>query len=166
MQMINRYFAPFALFLIISAVYCSHPDPFDLKLSLGILVAAALVGWWLSANYYRLMRFGKATRSLLVWLDFLWAVPLFYLLYPYWAPMWLLFTMPPVTAALSLGRGQTLLVAAACSGTMLAIFYSHGAFQALVSGGMAVVQAAFIIALALFVHGLAQTALRLRDMNV
>ncbi len=55
MQMLNRYFTPFALILILSAIYFSQPDPRDYKISLAILLASILVNWWLSKNAYRMM---------------------------------------------------------------------------------------------------------------
>ncbi|MBI4375923.1 MAG: hypothetical protein HY549_05675 [Elusimicrobia bacterium] len=163
MQLLNRYFTPFALLLILSAVYFSEPDPRDLKLSLGILACSMIVNWWLAANAYRLIHWARQMKALQVWLNFIWAVPLFYLLQPYWGPMWLLFVMAPATAALYYGRGHTLLTALVSSGTMLAIYYDRGVFSHGPAGGMAFVHACFIIVFSLFVYSLAQTALRLRD---
>ncbi len=170
MQMLNRYFTPFALVLIISAVYFRIDDfretgsraPF---LAAGILVADVLVNWWLGRNQYRWAKWSRQLRLLQVWLDFVWAVPLFYLLYPYWAPMWLLFVMAPTAAALTTSRGHTLLCACVSAGTMIAIYWSKqplsGEFL-----GVALTQAAFILIFSLFVHSLAQTALRLRDASL
>lgn len=168
MQMLNRYFAPFALLLILSAVYFSEPDPRDFKLSLGILSASFLVNWWLANNTYRFIHWSREMRVLQVWLDFLWTVPLFWLLQPTWAPMWLLFVMAPATAALTMGRGHTLVCSGASAATMLAIYWKRGVFDGGVgpAAGMAVVHAAFVVVIALFIHGLAQAALRLRDASL
>lgn len=168
MQMLNRYFAPFALLLILSAIYFSEPEPRDYKLSLGILAASILVNWWLAANAYRWFQWVHWMRVLQVWLNFIWSVPLFWLLQPYWAPMWLLFALAPATAALTMGRLHALGCAAASAGTMLAIYYQRGVFDGGLgpAGGMACVHAAFIVVLSLFVHALAQAALRIRDANL
>lgn len=168
MQLLNRYFAPFALLLILSAVYFSEPDPRDFKLSLGILAASLLINWWLSANTYRFIHWSRQLRVLQVWLDYVWAVPLFWLLQPTWAPTWLLFVMAPATAALTMSRGHTLFCAGVSSATMLAIYRIRGVFDGGLgpAAGMAVVHAAFVVVIALFIHGLAQTALRLRDANL
>lgn len=165
MQMLNRYFTPFALMLILTAVYFSEPDPRDYKLSLAILCVSTVVNWWLSASAYRFINWARQMKALQVWLNFIWAVPLFYLLQPYWAPVWLLFVMGPATAALYMGRAMTLGVAAVSSATMLAIYYRRGVFEGGLgpAGGQAFVHAGFIIVFSLFVHGLAQAALRLRD---
>ena len=166
MQMLNRYFTPFALALILSAIYFSEPDPRAYKLSLGILAASILINWWLSANTYRFIRWSRQMRALQVWLSYVWAVPLFWLLQPYWGPMWLLFVMAPATAALIMTRPQTFGISLVSAGTMLAIYYSRGVFDGGPATGMACVHALFIVVFALFVHALAQTALRMRDASV
>ena len=166
MHLLNRYFTPFAFVLILSAIYFSEPEPRDYKLSLAILGASVFVNWWISANTYRFIRWSRQLHVVQVWLNFVWAVPLFYLLQPYWGPMWLLFVMAPVTSALYMGRWQTLGTALVSAGTMLAIYYHRGVFDIGPAGGMACVHAIFIVVFSLFVHGLAQTALRMRDANL
>lgn len=165
MQMLNRYFTPFALILILSAVYFNEPEPRDTKLSLAILAASILVNWWFSANTYRFIRWSKQMRILQVWLNFVWSVPLVYLLVPYWGPMWLLFVMAPVTAALYMGRWQTFATAVVSSATLLMVYYFRNPLEG-AALGMACVHASFILVFSLFIHSLAQTALRLRDANL
>ncbi len=80
--------------------------------------------------------------------------------------MWLLFVMAPVTAALYFSFWQTLATALAASATMLGIYYYRGVFDGGPAAGMAFVEGVFIVIFSLFVHGLAQTALRLRDANL
>lgn len=175
MQMLNRYFAPFALLLILSAICFTVENPMDVahwdssyKLAFGILALSAAVNWWFSANTYHFIHWARALRQLQIWLNFVWAVPLFWLLQPYWAPVWLLFVMAPSTAALYSSRRETLLTAAVSSASMLAIYYKRGVFDGGLgpAGGMAIVHAVFILVLSMFIHGLAQTALRLRDASL
>jgi hypothetical protein len=175
MQMLNRYFAPFALMLILSAIWFTAENPSDIrhwdssyKIALGILGLSAVVNWWFSANTYRFIRWSRELRQLQIWLNFVWAVPLFWLLQPFWAPMWLLFVMAPATAALYTGRGETILTAFVSAAAMLIIYFKRGAFDGGLgpAGGMAIVHAVFIIVFSLFVHGLAQTALRMRDVSL
>jgi hypothetical protein len=172
MQMLNRYFAPFALILISSAIWFSVDNPGDwhswnpsYKYALGILAVSMIVNWWLAKNTYRFIHLTKPMKILQVWIYYVWAVPLFWLLQPFWGPMWLLFVMAPVTAAMSTDRWHTLASALISATTMLAIYYSHGLFREGIGPqeGMACVQACFIVVFALFVYGLEQTALRLRD---
>ena len=170
MQMLNRYFTPFALVLIISAVYFRIDEFRDAgthapMIAAGILVADVLVNWWLGRNQYRWIKWSRQLRLLQVWLAYVWAVPLFYLLYPYWAPMWLLFVMAPTAAALTTSRGHTMLCACVSAGTMIGIYWSKQPLEG-VFLGMALSQAAFILIFAMFVHSLAQTALRMRDASL
>ncbi|MBI4423564.1 MAG: hypothetical protein HY554_07555 [Elusimicrobia bacterium] len=164
MNLLNRYFAPFAALLIVSAVYFTEPDRRTLVLSGGVFVASLLVNWWLSANTYRFVGWAGRLRTVQIWLNFVWAVPLFYLLGGFWGPMWLLFVMAPVTAALYGGWAQTLSTALVSAGTMLGLYWLRG-LEGEVAWGMAGIHAAFIVIMALFTYSLAQTALRLRDLN-
>ena len=169
MKLANRYFAPFALILILAAIYFSSPDPKIVKIAFAILALSFAVNWWLSANTYRFIHWARQMKMLQVGLDYLWAVPLVYLLLPFWGPMWLLFVMAPATAALYWRRWQALATAVLCSASLLIIYYLQNVFEAGWTegmAGMAYVHAVFIIIIALFIHGLAETALRLRDARL
>ncbi|MBI5882524.1 MAG: hypothetical protein HZB91_05405 [Elusimicrobia bacterium] len=167
MQMLNYYFSPFALFLVLSALYFRGSDtpghlPPEVKHSLWILAVSAAVNWWLSANTYRFVGWTRFMRALQVWMNFVWTVPLFYLLHTFWGPMWLLFVMAPVTAALTMRWWTTLLTALVSSGTMMGIYVFRGLSPEMPEAfGMALVHATFIVVVAMFVHSLAQTAMRL-----
>lgn len=164
MQMLNRYFTPFALALIASAVYFSEPEPRATKIAAIILALDMATNWLIGRNLYRWISWSRQLRVLQVWLNFVWAVPLFYFLYPFWAPMWLLFVMAPTAAAMTLGRGHTLVCAAAAIAAMIGIYWIKQPLAG-VFLGMALSQAIFILVFALFVNGLAEAALRLRDAN-
>lgn len=171
MHMLNRYFTPFALILIVSAVYFRLDEFRDAGLQApliagAILLADVLVNVWIGRNQYRWVGWAGRMRQAQIWLNYIWAVPLFYLLYPYWAPMWLLFVMAPTAAALTASRLETISCALLAAGTMIGIYWLKQNQQ--LAGeflGMALSQAAFILIFSLFVHGLAQAALRLRDAN-
>ena len=169
MQMLNRYFTPFALVLIISAVYFRIDEFRETggrapAIAAGILIADLLVNWWIGRNRYRWIGWAVRLRQLQIWLNYFWAVPLFYLLYPYWSPMWLLFVMAPTAAALTTSRLETVLCSFVAAGTMIGIYwYRQGYHLEVEFLGIALSQAAFIVIFALFVHSLAQTALRMRD---
>ncbi|MBI5625160.1 MAG: hypothetical protein HY924_15390 [Elusimicrobia bacterium] len=167
MQMLNYYFSPFALFLVLSAVYFRGSDtpgtlaP-EVKHSLWILAVSVVVNWWVSSHTYRFVGWTRFMRSIQVWMNYVWTVPLFYLLGAFWGPMWLLFVMAPVTAALTMRWWTTLLTSLVSSGTMMAIYVFRGVTPEMPEAfGMALVHATFIVVLSMFVHALAQTAMRL-----
>ncbi len=168
MQMLNRYFTPFVLILIVSAAYFrglwEDESRATAYAALAILAADMLVNWWLNKNQYRWAGWAARFRQLQVWLNLGWSIPLFYLLFPYWNPMWLVFVMAPTAAGLTFGLTETVLCALTAAAAMIGVYWLRqpltGEFL-----GMALSQAAFIIIFSLFVHGLAQAALRLRDAN-
>lgn len=165
MQMLSRYFTPFALVLILLAVHFGEPESSTTRIAIAILVADVVANWWIGKNQYRWVRWAGRFRRIQVWLNLVWAVPLFYLLYPYWGPMWLLFVLAPTAAALTASRLETVLCALSAAASMIGIIYwrqpLEGPFL-----GMVLSHAAFIVIFSLFVHSLAQTALRLRDSNL
>jgi hypothetical protein len=162
MQMLSRYFTPFALLLILSAVKFGEPEPGVTKFAVGILVADVLANWWIGKNQYRWVAWAGRFRQIQVWLNLVWAIPLFYLLYPYWGPMWLLFVLAPTAAALTTSKAETVCCALAAAGAMIGIVWSRQPLEGPFLG-MVLSHAAFIVIFSLFVHSLAQTALRLRD---
>lgn len=164
MQMLSRYFTPFALVLILLAVHFGEPESSTTKIALGILVADVLANWWIGKNQYRWVRWAGRFRQIQVWLNLVWAIPLFYLLYPYWGPMWLLFVLAPTAAALTSSKLETISCALAAAASMIAIICSRQPLEGPFLG-MVLSHAAFIVIFSLFVHSLAQTALRLRDAS-
>jgi len=172
MQLLNRYFTPFALILIASAVYFRLDEFRESSLrapmiAVGILAADLLVNWWIARNQYRWSGWASRLRQIQIWLNYVWAVPLFYLLYPYWAPMWLLFVTAPTAAALTTSRLETVTCSIVAAGTMIAVYWVKQNYHLEPEfWGTALSQAAFIVIFALLVHSLAQNALRMRDHNL
>lgn len=168
MNLLNLYFTPFAAAMVVAAVYFSEPDATTKYLSFGLLLFSLAVNHWFSKNTYRFVGWAGRLKVLQVWLTFLWSGVLAYLLMPYWAPMWLLLTMPPVTAAMYQGRAQTLGTAAVCGASVLGLYWVYernvGMPLGQVMWAQGALQALFIPVLAAFVHELAQTALRMRDV--
>jgi len=169
MNLLNIYFTPFATVLVVLAVYLSEPEKIVRNLSFGLLVLSLVVNHWLSKNTYRFIGWTGKIKIIQVWLTFLWSAILAYLLIPYWAPTWLLLTMPAVTAAMYQDRVQTGVVGTVCGLTLLAVYWLYQRKVGMPLGpqlwGQACVHAGFIPVLGLFVHSLAQTALRLRDLS-
>jgi len=164
MQMLSRYFTPFALVLILLAVHFGEPESSTTKIAVAILLADVFANWWIGKNQYRWVRWAGRFRQIQVWLNLVSAIPLFYLLYPYWGLMWLLFVLAPTAAALTTSRLETVLCALAAAGSMIGIIWYRQPLEGPFLG-MVFSHAAFIIIFSLFVHSLAQTALRLRDSN-
>lgn len=162
MHLLNLYFSPFAALMVVSALAFSQPDPATVRWALAVLAAAVLANFIVSRYAYRFIRWTRTLRLGLIGINYLWSVPLVYLLGGYWGPMWLLFLMAPATAALSLSRLGTWLAALASAATLLLIYWLRG-LEGEFAWGQAAVHAVFIVFFSLFVHALAQVAVRLRD---
>lgn len=183
MHILNHFFIPFALILIGFAIYFSEPETAVTRLSFAVLLAAFALNFWINRNTYRFMRWIRALRVGLVWLNLLTAAVLFYLLGGYWAPMWLLFTMPSAAGAMFMTRTGTALTASASAALMMGIYLFRGARFALIADpevatygdalrqvlangqvwGQAAIHALFIIVFALFVQSMSEMVVKMRD---
>lgn len=170
MNLLNLYFAPFATVLVLMAIYFPPFTGGEFKeryFAFGILLASLAVNQWFARNIYRFVGWTNRLRAMQIWITFLWSILLFYILFPYFAPAWLLVAMPVAAVALNQGRWQTLL--AGCVGTAVVIGVYYIRWQGEMTSpqlwAQAWVHAGFIPVLGLFVHSLAQTALRMRDIS-
>jgi hypothetical protein len=167
MNLLNLYFTPFAAVLVVVALYFSEPDKTTKYCAFAILALSLIVNHWFAKNTYRFIGWTGRLKLIQVWLTFLWSVLLFYLLFPYWAPMWLLLTMPAVTAALYQDKAETIATGLLSGATVLFVYWLRWRGNDIPAQlwAQAGVHAAFIPVLALFVHALAQTALKMRDIR-
>jgi hypothetical protein len=184
MHILNYYFTPFAVILILFAIFFSEPDRSVTYASFGVLAAAFAVNYWLGNNIYRFMRWSRHIRALLVWINLLVSAALFYLLASYWAPMWLLFLTAPAASAMYMKKWQVFLIALSSAVIMLGIYLYKGAAFALATAdqgsmtaaqavaqvmtdtqhwGMALTQAVFIIFFSMFTASMAEMIVKVRD---
>lgn len=167
MHILNYYFTPFAIILIVFAVYFSEPEKSVTYASFAILAAAFAVNYWVTANTYRFMRWMHGIRALMVWLNLLTSTVLFYLLFPYWAPMWLLFLIAPATAAMFMQKTRVFLIAFASAAAMLGAYYVKSVMLEMPFGeqlwATAAVQALFVIFLSMFMAAMSEMILKVRD---
>jgi hypothetical protein len=168
MNLLNLYFAPFGATLVLVALFFSEPDRTTTYLSFVILALSLAVNWWFSKYTYRFIGWADKLRILQVWFSLLWSVLLFYLLFPFCAPTWILVLLPAVASALHQGRWQTLLTGCVAGAAVLGVYHLRWRGELSPSPevwAQAFVHASFIPTLGLFVHALAQSALRMRDMR-
>jgi hypothetical protein len=182
MHILNYYFTPFAVILIVFAIFFSEPERSVTYASFGILAAAFAANYWLGKNTYRFLRWSRHIRGVTVWLNLAVSAALFYLLSPYWAPMWLLFLTAPAASAMYMKKWYVFLTAAGASALMVGIyFYKAVAFITSVSPeitltaalaqaasntqilGMALTQAVFIVFFSMFTSAMADMIVKVRD---
>ena len=169
MHILNYYFTPFAVILILFAIFFSEPEQQVTYLSFGVLAAAFFANWWLGRNTYKFLRWSRHIRALTVWMNMAVSGALFYLLSPYWSPMWLLFLTAPAASAMYMKKWQVFLTALVSSGIMIALYYvrslayGEGGGMGAQLWGMAVTQAVFIIFFSMFTSAMAEMVVKVRD---
>jgi hypothetical protein len=184
MHILNYYFTPFAVLLILFAIFFSEPDRAVTYASFGILAAAFAVNYWLANNIYRFLRWSRHIRALNVWINLAVSAALFYLLASYWAPMWLLFLAAPAASAMYMKKWQVFGIALTSVALMLGIYLYKGVAFALSMAdpgtltaaqaaaqvladtqhwGMAATQAVFIIFFSMFTAAMAEMIVKVRD---
>lgn len=182
MHILNYYFTPFAVILILFAIFFSQPERAVTYQCFGILGAAFAVSLWLNKNTYRFLRWSRHIRAVTVWMNLAVSTALFYLLSAYWAPMWLLFLTAPAASAMYMKKWQVFCVAAASSAIMVGIYLYRAvtfltadspdlalsAALAQAAGntqllGMAATQAVFIIFFSMFTAAMAEMIVKVRD---
>ena len=169
MHILNYYFTPFAVILILFAIFFSEPERKVTYASFAILAAAFVSNYWLGKNMYRFMRWSRHIRALTVWINLAVSAALFYLLSPYWAPMWLLFLTAPSASAMYMKKWQGFLTALGASAIMIALYYARSVAYGDGGGmgsqlwGMALTQAVFIVFFSLFTAAMAEMIVKVRD---
>ncbi|OGR44798.1 MAG: hypothetical protein A2X35_05745 [Elusimicrobia bacterium GWA2_61_42] len=169
MHILNYYFTPFAVILILFAIFFSEPERKVTYASFAILAAAFVSNYWLGKNMYRFMRWSRHIRALTVWINLAVSAALFYLLSPYWAPMWLLFLTAPSASAMYMKKWQVFLTALGASAIMIALYYARSVAYGDGGGmgsqlwGMALTQAVFIVFFSLFTAAMAEMIVKVRD---
>ena len=167
MHILNYYFTPFAVILIVFAVYFSEPGKNITYASFAILAASFGINYWFTKNTYRFMRWMHNIRALMVWLNLLTSTVLFYLLFPYWAPMWLLFIIAPATSAMFMKKSRVFFIAFASAAAMLGAYYVKSILLDMPFGSQlwatASVQALFLIFFSMFVAAMSEMILKVRD---
>ena len=167
MHILNYYFTPFAVILILFAIFFSEPEKSVTYASFAILTAAFIANYWLGSNVYRFMRWSRHIRTLTVVLNLAVSAALFYLLAAYWAPMWLLFLMAPAAGAMFMKKWQVFLTALASCAVMLALYYVRSVVNDMGTSpqlwAMAATQAVFIMFFSMFTATMAEMVVRVRD---
>ena len=167
MHILNYYFTPFAVILIVFAVYFSEPERNITFASFAILAAAFAANYWFNKNAYRFMRVMHGVRSLMVCVNLIVSAVLFYLLGSYWAPMWLLFLTAPAASAMFMKKAHVFLVAFASAAAMLGVYYLKSVQLDLQLGrqlwAMAVCHALFVLFFSMFVAAMSDMILKVRD---
>ena len=167
MHILNYYFTPFAIILIVFAIYFSEPEKSVTYASFAILAASFATNYWFTKNTYRFMRWMHNIRAIMVWLNLITSAVLFYMLMPYWAPVWLLFIIAPATSAMFMKKSGVLLISIASAASMLGVYYVKSVMLEMPFSqqlwAMASCHAMFVVFFSMFVAAMSEMILKVRD---
>ncbi|MBN1622073.1 MAG: hypothetical protein JW871_05735 [Endomicrobiales bacterium] len=152
-KLVNYYFTPFAIALIVSAAVVSTPGPRIVTTALLLVLfsfvfnlATAKISETNPQIIQRIINFRLITNYLI-------NIVLVYILIGFWGPMWLLFVLTPVATALYENTTKTAIVTFMASITLFLIYILKG-ISGSIGIGQALTHVVFIIVLSFFVHSL------------
>ena len=156
-SLVNRYFTPFAVFLVLSAIIIGKPSDKIGFYSIFLLVIALIFNVITGIIIRKVSSKVKLFSNIRLFTNFAFNIVFVYLLGFIWAPVWLLFLLTPVATGLYSSLKKTFLTSIGVSGSLLLIYAIRG-MRSEVGWGQAIVQAVFIISLSLFVNALSRLA--------
>jgi PAS domain S-box-containing protein len=161
-RIVDRFFTPFALCLVVSSLYLGFAEPKAKIISVTLVVFLGvfneLSAWMAKRRAEWAIPIG-ATRIVT---NFIANIALVYLLGTFWGPMWLLFVLTPVATALYASGLRTFITAAISSAALLGIYWSRG-LEGPVGWGQASLHAAFIVFISLFVNSVARLVMQMKS---
>ncbi|MGC9069936.1 MAG: hypothetical protein ACP5IO_01325 [Elusimicrobiales bacterium] len=167
MHTFNTIFTPFGIILVIFAVIFSQPEKKDTILSIATLTFQFVVNYYMSKNIYHFPK-PQVLRKILVMFNIITTSVVFYLLQSYWAPVWLLYTMPSIFASTFLTTRQTILFSVISASLMLLAYYIKAFILDIELSPtiitMALCHSLFIIAVSVFVNTLCEAIVKIRKI--
>ncbi|MFH1958461.1 MAG: hypothetical protein ABIJ15_08315 [bacterium] len=149
--LVNRYFTPLAIILVLSAIIFSE------SYGRGFYAALILMGIAVLNNVITVFIVAKKEwlRTLRVVVNLLVNIGLVYLLITYWYPIWFLLLLTPVATGVYSSRAHTWVTSVLVAALLMAIYAAKGLFG-LYYWGQAFNHALLIIFLSLFVNSITQ----------
>ncbi|MBN1384470.1 MAG: hypothetical protein JW983_06315 [Elusimicrobia bacterium] len=152
-KLINRYFTPFALFLILAAAFlgsCSRTV---------IIVSGLLVFISVELNFFTVNLISdkpekaKMVIPIRVVSNFLINIVIVYFLIDIWYPIWLLFALTPIASAVYYDEKKCFKISIISAATLLLVHFFKGT-SGLLDWGQAATYAVFIVLISMFINGL------------
>ncbi|MEA3506601.1 MAG: hypothetical protein U9R36_03815 [Elusimicrobiota bacterium] len=145
----HHYLTPLALVMVLLAVIFSQPRG-DILIFSFILIFLSLIFNLAIDMDIKILAFLKpARRAANIYINAM----LVYYLGQYWAPMWCLLLLTPISVAVNSSRRKTFLTSLLMSFLLMLIYFLRGVDSA-VFWGQALSQAAVIIFISLFINAL------------
>ena len=151
--LVNRYFTPYAVVLVLLGLALSQPQGYVGPLCIGLLVLTGLFNMATAAAAKSAGSMSRVVSQVRIYLNLGVNVVLVYVLGGFWTPIWLLFVLTPVATAVYGTRQRTIAVSSGVAALLIAT-YGVRRLYAPVDVGSAVVEGAFIVFISLFVNEL------------
>lgn len=153
---VGRYATPLAILVIAAGIFLAQPPGRGRKAATLLMVFGILF----NIGMLRMIKREAAGRSVVMarlFANVFLNTFIFYLLAPYWPPIWLLLALSPLAAAIYSSRQDTLKAAGVVTVTMLIVHNLRGGSSD-ASWGQQAVQCAFVVLISLLVNDLAVLA--------
>lgn len=165
MHSFNLIFTPFGFVVVIFAIIFSSPEKKDIIISITTLIFQFALNFYLLKNLYHFKN-PQFARKMIIILNIITTSFVFYYISSYWAPAWLLYTMPAIFGSTFLNRLQTIFFAIISSAAMFSVYLIRSIiFEIEISVTiftMALSHALFIITVSIFVNNLSETLVKMR----
>jgi hypothetical protein len=148
---VHRYFTPFAILLVGVGLALSQPRPWVMWTSIVLVLFTSAFNMGTASLVKTSGSFPPILGSIRLYTNLAVNVVLVDLLGGYWTPIWLLFVLTPAATALYGSRKRTIWTSI---GVAVLLLVSHGLrrLNAPIDWGVPVVEALFIVFLALFLN--------------
>lgn len=160
-RVVNRFFTPFALVMVIAAMELGFAEPRVYHAAFALAVALAVFNEGSVMLARRRAEWVRAIGYTRLAVNFISNVALVYMLGTFWGPMWLLFVLTPVATALYADWKKTLVTGVVSSAALLCIYGSRG-LEGAVGWGQASLHASFIVFISLFVNSIARMVMQIK----
>lgn len=165
MHSFNLIFTPFGFIIVLFAIFFSNPQKNEVVISLTTLLIQFLINYYLIGNLYHFKN-PNLLRKYIIIINIFTTSIVFYFVSSYWAPSWLLYTMPSIFGSTFLNRKETIIFSLFCCMAMFFVYFIRGIILEIEISTtiftMAASHALFIIAVSIFVNNLSETIIKMK----
>ncbi|MFH1379869.1 MAG: hypothetical protein ABII23_06285 [bacterium] len=155
MLLINRYFTPFAIVLIGSALVFVRFETYIYRIVLSLLGLSIVLNVVTALLIQKKNEWAKTIGSFRLAANLIFNILFMYYLGSFWGPLWILFLLTPVATGLYSTRKVTLAVSISVAALLLVIYGLRG-MHGIVGWGQTSIHAVFIVFISMFVNSLSR----------
>lgn len=167
MHSFNLTFTPFGFIIVFFAIIFSNPQKNEMITSITTLLIQFIINYYLIKNLYH-FRKPHLIRKIIIIINIVTTSIVFYFVSSYWAPSWLLYTMPAIFGSTFLNKKETIFFSFLCCLAMFSIYFLRGWILDIEISTtiftMAASHGLFIIAVSMFVNNLSETIVKMRKI--